>query len=94
MLVYAWGGAAWAKRLTGTSGLDSRFTGTDVYIYWLIDVPMRIGSVVPFGIGILSCAMVTLNRWRPRFLFILLACFAAWLVTMLGLVFLSIDIDP
>jgi hypothetical protein len=94
ILAYAWGGAIWAKRHTGQSVLFAPATGTDAYIHWLIDVPALVAPIVPIGVGAITCVMVALNRWRARFLFILIACFAAWFVTMLGLVFLAIDIDP
>ena len=94
ILVYSWGGAALAKRATGSSGLDSRFTGTNDYIYWLIDVPMVVAFIVPIGVAVVAWVMVSLNRWRARFLYVFFACVAAWFVTMCGLVFLSMDIDP
>jgi len=105
ILVYSWGGAALAKRATGSSGLDSRFTGTNDYIYWLIDVPMVVAYwlidvpmvvafIVPIGVAVVAWVMVSLNRWRARFLYVFFACVAAWFVTMCGLVFLSMDIDP
>jgi len=57
-------------------------------------VPMVVAFIVPIGVAVVAWVMVSLNRWRARFLYVFFACVAAWFVTMCGLVFLSMDIDP
>ena len=94
LLTWSYGGAAWVMHRTGLSGLDSRFTGTYAYIYWLIDVPMRLGAVVPAVVALVTISNVVGRRWRPRSLLILLACFIIWLATTIALFVLWMNIDP
>jgi hypothetical protein len=94
ILAYAWGGAAWAQQHEGQSELSWRATGTDAYIYWLIDVPRLVAPIAPVSIGVLTCVIVMLTRWRASTFFILIACVAAWFATTFGLFLLRHGIDP
>jgi hypothetical protein len=94
LVAYAYAAAVWAKWMTGTSALDSRFTGTNAYIYWIIDVPMQLAALVPFVVAIVVCGKVTFGRWRARFLLMIVASVITWLIAASALLFLSMDIDP